>query len=108
MLHGATKYLDGLSKASLSKHFSVDEVRWAEDAVSPTGDNSEGLGSIDLLPLSDGRCSVAGTWRLINAVTPPEKERGEGGGMTPRCCPDVSLQSNLWKTAGANVALLTL
>ncbi len=35
--------LDGLSKAALPQHLSVDEVRWAEDAVRPIGHDAERL-----------------------------------------------------------------
>lgn len=80
----------------------MDEVRRAEDAVSPTGDDAEGFGSIDLLPLRDGRRSVAGARRLIDAVAPPERVRCEGDEITPPCCQD------LQKTAGVNPALHTL
>lgn len=85
-------YLDGLSKAALPQHLSMDEVRWAEDAVRLIGHDTEWLWSIDVLPLGDGGRCVAGAWWLINAVAPPggwegrrevwqeekeEKERGK-------------------------------
>lgn len=35
--------LDGLSEAALPQHLSVDEVRWAEDAVRPIGHDAERL-----------------------------------------------------------------
>lgn len=64
-------YLDGLSKAALSQHLSMDQVRGAEDAVSTIWHDSERLWSIDVLPLGDGGRCVAGAWWLINAVAPP-------------------------------------
>lgn len=70
-------YLYGLSEAALAEHFSVDEVRRAEDAVSPTGDHPERLGSVDVLPLRDGRRRVTGARRFVDAVTPPERRRQE-------------------------------
>lgn len=73
---GLQNYLDGLSKASLPKHLSVDEVGRSEDTVCPTRDNSERLRSIDLLLLGDGWCCVARAWWLVDAVTPPERQRG--------------------------------
>lgn len=64
-------YLDGLSKAALPQHLAMDEVGWAEDAVRPVWNHTERLRSIDILPLGDGGCCVAGAWWLINAVAPP-------------------------------------
>lgn len=53
-----TKYdvsdLDGLSEAALPQHLSMDEVRWAENAVRLIGHNTERLRSIDVFPLGDG------------------------------------------------------
>lgn len=70
-------YLYGLSKASLPQHFSVDEVRWAEDTVSPVWDNPKWLRPIDVLPLGDWWRSIAGSRRLISAVTSPKREENK-------------------------------
>lgn len=35
--------LDGLPKAALPQHLSMDEVGWAEDAVRPIGHDAERL-----------------------------------------------------------------
>lgn len=36
-------HLDGLSKAAFPQHLSMDEVRWAEDAVRLIGHDTERL-----------------------------------------------------------------
>lgn len=69
-------YLDGLSEAALPQNLSVDEVRRAEDSVRAIGHDAERLWSIDVLPLWNGGCGIAGARRLVNAVAPPWGRHG--------------------------------
>lgn len=74
----AVSDLNGLSEAALPQHFSMDEVRRAEDAVRPVGHDAERLRSIDVLPLGDGGGCIAGAWWFVNAVASPGGWREEG------------------------------
>lgn len=85
-------HLDGLSKAAFPQHLSMDEVRWAEDAVRLIGHDAQRLWSINVLPLGDGGCCVAGAGWLINAAAPPggrgqeEKEGNRVEYLITDCC----------------------